>query len=438
MRYYSLRSFNRGRTGAETSWRSTRMALLFGLAASFDFAAGAQATTMSVTATKTKDASGTSVTEAMFSIAQAQKIFWTATYTGGPTDGNDFYLYTDPTNLIQYPLTTNGAPSGNMMLQPGTYHISIRFLGMGPGIYTVKYDPTGNGANNGDPHLTTVNGVHYDFQGAGEYVALRGKDIEIQTRQTPVPTAASQPDPHTGLTSSVSINTAVAVRMGANRVSLQFDKGNLTAESRLTLRLNGVVAAIPAGGLKPASNDRIQLSEDGIYRFDFADGTMLSVTPGWWEPLRRWYLNLDVLNTPANEGLMGIVADRNWLPDMPDGRHMGIRPAPIGRRYHDLYARFGRAWRVTAATSLFDYGAGESPATFVMPGWPRLRPPFSLPGQITPKGLGAMEAARACAAVRDQELNRECRFDVAVMGDRGIAKSYRKQQRVRPERGAAR
>ena len=42
-----------------------------------------------------------------------------------------------------------------------------------------------NGTNDGDPHLTTVGGIHYDFQGAGEFVALRdGNGLEIQTRQT--------------------------------------------------------------------------------------------------------------------------------------------------------------------------------------------------------------------------------------------------------------
>ena len=42
----------------------------------------------------------------------------------------------------------------------------------------------------GDPHMTTVDGLHYDFQGAGEFVALRGTGgMEIQLRQTAVSTA---------------------------------------------------------------------------------------------------------------------------------------------------------------------------------------------------------------------------------------------------------
>ena len=45
------------------------------------------------------------------------------------------------------------------------------------------------GYNDGDPHITTIGGIHYDFQSAGEFVALRdGNGMEIQTRQTPIAT----------------------------------------------------------------------------------------------------------------------------------------------------------------------------------------------------------------------------------------------------------
>src|SRR5204863_9443964 len=46
-----------------------------------------------------------------------------------------------------------------------------------------------DGYTDGDPHLTTVDGIQYDFQGAGEFVLLRdGSAMEVQTRQKPVTT----------------------------------------------------------------------------------------------------------------------------------------------------------------------------------------------------------------------------------------------------------
>ena len=55
----------------------------------------------------------------------------------------------------------------------------------GPGRYDA-YTDTADGlpaANEGDPHMTTVDGVHYDFQSAGEFTVLRdGGGMEFQTR----------------------------------------------------------------------------------------------------------------------------------------------------------------------------------------------------------------------------------------------------------------
>jgi hypothetical protein len=74
----------------------------------------------------------------------------------------------------------------------------------------------------GDTHITTLDGVKYDFQAVGEFVALQGDggdNLEIQTRQTAVATQGPGNDPYSGLTTCVSVNTAVAARVGNSRVS---------------------------------------------------------------------------------------------------------------------------------------------------------------------------------------------------------------------------
>ena len=66
------------------------------------------------------------------------------------------------------------------------------------------------GANRGDPHLVTLDGVGYDFQAAGEFVLLRdtrGGGFEIQSRMTPTAT-------------DVSINEAIATQVGATEVMI--------------------------------------------------------------------------------------------------------------------------------------------------------------------------------------------------------------------------
>jgi len=96
-------------------------------------------------ATKTKTAGGYSTTPASFTISATQEILWEANYLGSPPEGNDFYLYRNPTNLIEFPLSTSLSPglnTGTYILSPDTYNISINYLGMGPGSYTIYCNRT--------------------------------------------------------------------------------------------------------------------------------------------------------------------------------------------------------------------------------------------------------------------------------------------------------
>lgn len=66
-------------------------------------------------------------------------------------------------------------------------------LGAGSPNESLHWGSLNDGFNDGDPHLTTVDGIHYDFQAAGEFVSLRDADgLEIQTRQAPIATPSIQ------------------------------------------------------------------------------------------------------------------------------------------------------------------------------------------------------------------------------------------------------
>ena len=57
-------------------------------------------------------------------------------------------------------------------------------------VFRLKIGAPDDGADNGDPHIRTVDGKYYDFQAVGEFTLLRDTEgLEIQVRQTPVPTA---------------------------------------------------------------------------------------------------------------------------------------------------------------------------------------------------------------------------------------------------------
>jgi len=291
-------------------------------------------------------------------------------------------------------------------------------------------------SNRGEPHITTTNGVHYDFQSAGEFIALRGGDgFEIQTRQTPVATAAIiGPDAHTGLTSCVSVNTAVAARVGKHRVTFQPNLNGEPDPRGLQLRVDGELTTLSQAGIDFLAGGRILSASAGNgIEIEFPDKTRLIVTPGWWgAPQNLWYLHLDIANTPAREGIMGTILPGNWLPLLPDGTPMGPIPASLNQRYVDLNQKFADAWRVSNRTSLFDYASNTSTDTFTMSSWPPEKPPCIIPASNIPPAepIDKLIAEDLCRLIADKNMHAECVFDVTVTGEAGFAKTYMLTQKI--------
>ncbi len=296
----------------------------------------------------------------------------------------------------------------------------------------------GAAANEGDPHLTTVDGVHYDFQSAGEFVSLRGDGLEIQTRQTAIATSFFPgPNGYTGLATCASLNTAVAAQVGARRVTYQPNISGVPDPSGLQLRIDGTLTALGAAGIDLGSGGRIdKTAANGGIEIEFPNGTRLVVTPGWWSSQGKWYLNVNAYDTTASEGILGALAPGSWLPALPDGTSLGPRPSPLPARYTALYQTFADAWRVTDATSLFDYAPGTSTGDFTLLGWPRDSAPCEVawdpdgtPGVVA-KPLDLEIAQRVCERIEDANRRANCVFDVRVTGERGFADTYFATQQI--------
>ncbi|MBI4809135.1 MAG: cadherin domain-containing protein [Nitrosomonadales bacterium] len=296
---------------------------------------------------------------------------------------------------------------------------------------TVTVNLTNDATDNGDPHINTVDRLHYDFQSAGEFVALRGANgLEIQLRQTPVSTAAPLADGYSGLSVGVSINTAVAARVGNHRVTYQPNISGNPASSGLELRVDGVVTTLPASGLDLGSGGRVIPMATGGIQVDFPDGTMMTAIPGWWSSHSVWYLNVHVFHTAAREGIMGARLKGSWLPGLSDGSAFGPRPTALSDRYAELYVKFADSWRVNEKTSLFDYAKDTSTRTFTLAGWPNEKPPYIAPQGPVAKPAKREVAQRACRELAGKNDNADCVFDVMVTGHTGFAKAHLLSQKI--------
>jgi len=337
------------------------------------------------------------------------------------------------------------AETNNLTLAPTGAPVCCPYGGVSPAIEFMESN-AGHTATcgvtqlEGDPHLTTADGTHYDFQGAGEFVSLRDSDgAEIQTRQTPISTTFfPAPDVHDGLATCVSINTAVAARVGRHRVTFEPSLNGVPDPSGLQLRIDGALTSLGAQGTALGTGGRVLPLAGGGLEVNFPDGKTLLVTPEWWTSQSKWYLNVDVqhlgLVSGAGEtskrGIAGSIADGSWLPSLPNGASMGSMPTSLPDRYNALYKKFADAWRVEKDDSLFDYAPGTSTETFTMKDWPKENPPCVLPDTkpVEPASVAVAEAA--CRRVMDQNRHADCVFDVRATGNPGFAKTYLVTQRI--------
>lgn len=373
------------------------------------------------------------------------RVLWDSGVTEGGSSGSCLFETTNKRCIGQL----HGGPSGCGGADLHDYYgrFSVSWNGGGTPATRLKdwLDPGNTGiiAIDGDPHITTINGVHYDFQSAGEFVSLRDPDgLEIQTRQAPIATTFSPgADPHDGLATCVSLNTAVAARVGKHRVTYEPNLSGVPDPGGLQLRVDGALTSVGPAGLNLGGGGRIaKNTATGVLEIDFPDGSVLFVTPSWWSSQSKWYLNVDLVRPPATSGaapgsfptggIAGAITPGNWLPALPDGTSMGPMPVPISERYLDLYKKFADAWRVTEKSSLFDYAPGTSTDTFTMRSWPKEKPPCVIPDTKPVRPASQRVAQEACRPVTGKAAHNNCVFDVMITGNTGFAKTYVLSQRV--------
>lgn len=367
---------------------------------------------------------GTTTTIGRFTLT-GTSFNWEALYLGTP---KNFYVSQSGINVATNKINTAaGDTMGTGSLAKGTWFIGVSTFLMGPGSYSV-YGSTVVG----DPHIATTNGVHYDFQGAGEFVLLkRGEDFEVQSRMTPVSTAGpGGPEPRTELSTCVSVNTAAAVKTEKHRVTYQPRIDGRVDPSGMQLRVDGrLLKDVPQRGKRLSDGATIfKDATTGIVRVEYRDETSVRLVPNWWASQKLWYLDFDMSPPDEAVGIAGPIGADDWLPALADGKSAGPKPGGTDERYKALYGRFADSWRTTDDSTLFDYAKGRKTGDFTNDDWPRLDGKCRLPGTKPLPAVSIEAAQKVCARVTVPHLQRACVQDVMATGDKVFGQSSEKMQ----------
>ena len=267
---------------------------------------------------------------------------------------------------------------------------------------------TGCGSSNGDPHLTTLDGLFYDFQGAGEYTLVRStKDsLQIQAREEPYPGSTT-----------LAINTAIAMGVAGDRVAVYRGDPPLVRVNRAGFTPRRRSQKLPHGG-------RIR-SVAGQIEVAWPDGSLARVwSVGPW--------GVAVLFKPvlARRGtLVGLLGnfDGDRANDFATRRGRRLPEARVLASRRVLYRVYGDSWRIRQGSSLFDYARGHSTGTFTKRSFPHA---LATPKMLAPRARRAAERYCRRLHITNPRIFAACVLDVAGTGDARFATAGARLQRT--------
>ena len=248
-------------------------------------------------------------------------------------------------------------------------------------ILTIPDRPDNQARSKGEPHLTTFDGVGYDFQGAGDFTLVESVngDFDVQVR-------------YVQIDDNVTVASAVATEVDGQNVVIDSEGiefvedpnnlGNLIPRvtrsgggGEATVTIDGEEVQIASGGSIDVGNSRIFRSSGEEYTIVYAgengvleDGDDQLVV----NYFRPGTINIvDVYLGDEQQGnITGLLGNLNGNPDddiaLRDGT---VLPRPL--EFDRLYGDYREDYRVASIEeSLFTYEDGQSPDTFYNPNFP--------------------------------------------------------------------
>lgn len=244
----------------------------------------------------------------------------------------------------------------------------------------------------GDTHLTTVDGLYYDFQASGDFVlAQTGKEFLVEARQ--VSGAPTWPN--------ATVNKAVGTQMGETRVAVCTAPSRLNVDGTVTTIADGKTLSLASGvNIIHTGNIYLIVDQSGNSVRAEDNGNYMNVTVG----LGRW-----------PETVHGILTNVGGHVDEIAARTGQTLRAPFALA--DLYRLYADSWRVSPEMSLLS-ACSERPAEKGVPS----RPFYAK--DLNQQTYRRTRAVCVNAGVKGKALLDACALDVAVIGEDSAAKVF--------------
>ena len=254
----------------------------------------------------------------------------------------------------------------------------------------------------GDVHLSTFDGLVYDFQAQGEFTLAKSTQaantFDVQARMQP------------SGSSSVTVITAVAAQVGADRVTFDPTRANVVwvDGAAATISATNPVIILPDGAVLQKSATE--------YKVIWDTGETLTIDLQHQNSNLAVSLGLGPQDGPGSvKGLLGTATSQPTDFQLADGT---ILAQPLSLQTLD--GAFANAWRLSQGESLLDYAPGQTTNTFTNLNFPDAA--ITL-GQL-PAAIVALAArAAAAAGITDPQTLAEAELDYLETGDPAVLTS---------------
>jgi hypothetical protein len=247
--------------------------------------------------------------------------------------------------------------------------------------------------SSGDPHITTLDGQYFEFQGHGEFIAVKSTNdnFEIQARQ----------EAWIG-SKEATVNTGIAIKTAGNDIiSVTVDPAEIY--------INKTKVNLNLGSKTFADGSTFSEIQKGTYRLDTKQGDIVLIDTEF--NFLDYTIDLAANREKRVKGIFGNF-DGNPTNDLVINNGKLITDT-----FENKYPAYADSWRIAQNNSLFNYASGKNTATYTIKNFPEKEIEFT--------EQEIKEATSTCknAGINTQPYLNNCVFDVAITGDKRFAQS---------------